>query len=204
MALPKGRRPFLRRGPSGPLAESQGGIVQIGYDQPTDALVVPPALGAFFPRNFAGDPLRVILPQVTPGNTLEVDWRANLEAGIDVAYSTDFLWEAIAVVSFNGVAPVVPSALSFFVVNSWGSSQFVNPTAQIPDVQSITGLAAIPIPDGATDAIIQLLYISPGAVIVGGTLNKQDITGLSATLKATEISENVVSQAGPGLISPTT
>lgn len=179
--------------------------MQVGYDQATDTMIVPPSVGAFFPRNVAGDPIKVILPGVTPGNFLEVDWRLNLNAALDVSYPTTFDFQAIAMVTFDGTDPTVPSANTFFIVDSWGSSLFVDPDGATADNQSISGLAAVLIPDGATDATVELLYITTGDTVVGGTTTKQrDVNGLSATLKATEIHQDIMSQGGPGNLSPST
>jgi hypothetical protein len=112
-------------------------------------------------------------------------------------------------VTFDGSDPAFPSATTYFVVDSWGStlfSDFDTGDGLIPDVESISALAAVTIPDGATTATVELLYISEGGfVTVGGTTNKQeDVNGLSATLKVWEIDFEIVTQAGPGLLTPAT
>lgn len=186
------KRPYLRRGPSGPLADPDT-IVQVGYDQAVESMLVPPGGGgAFFPRNVAGDPLAVELPDVEPGNFLEVDIRFNLQAAIDDAYPTTFGWSFVAVVTFDGATPVIGNANTFFIIDSWGLSEFANPDVDTADAQSMSSLAAVEIPDGATTAIVQVLYISDGDVLVA----PED--ALSATLKVSEMGVGLVSQAGPG------
>lgn len=187
------KRPFLRRGPSGPLADPALGIIQVGYDQAIENFVVPPAAGgAIFPRDAAGNPVSVVLPDVVEGNFLEVDWRMNIEAAIDDAYPTTFSWGAVAIVTFDGVDPVIGNADTFYVIDSWGSSEFDNPDVDTADIQSVSGLAAVPIPAGATIATVQLFYITTGDVVINNT------SGLSASLKVSEVDEAIVSQAGPG------
>jgi len=205
-------RPYLRRGPSGPLAVGAAReIVQAGYDQPVNTMIVPPSQGALFPRSTDGKPLKVVLSDVTPGNFLEVDFRASLEAAVDVSYPTEFTFKAIAVVSFNGSAPSVPSATTFYIINSWTTSLFndVVGSTTIGDRESMSSLSLVKIPDGATIATIEILYVSDGDVNVGGAVGSAQ-NGLGATLKvwelagdtdvdaATGVSSGVVSQAGPG------
>jgi hypothetical protein len=209
MTIPNGR-PFLRRGPSGPLAvDAAREILQIGYDQPDDTMIVPPsASGAFFPRKSTGAPLKVVLADVTPGDFLEIDFRANLEAAVDESYAAEFTFKAIAVVTFDGSAPSVPSATTFFVVDSWTTSLFqdVVGSTTIGDRQSMSSLALVKIPDGATTATVQVLYISDGDVNVGGAVAFQQ-NGLGATLKVTEFagdqSSNAATGVGAGIISQT-
>ena len=206
-------RPFLRRGPSGPLAvDGARKIAQAGYDQPDDTMIVPPTTGAFFPRKSDGSPLKVVLSDVTPGNFLEVDFRANLEAAVDQSYPTEFTVKAIPVVTFDGSAPAVPSATTFFIVNGFATSLFqdVVGSSTIGDRQSMSSLALVKIPDGATKATVQVLYISDGDVNVGGAVSFQQ-NGLGATLKVWELAgdvtgvgDGIVSQAGPGNLVPTT
>lgn len=197
-------RPFLRRGPSGPLAASAAReIVQIGYDQSDDNMLVPPSAAAFFPRTSDGAPLKVVLTDVTPGNVLEVDWRLNLEAAIDVAYPANFNFQAIAVVTFDGSAPAIPSATTFYISNSWGTSRFENTIDEKEDIgdrQSISSLALITIPVGATIATVELLYMSEeGAVLVGAAEAADfDNDGIGSLLKVWELAPELVSQHGPG------
>ena len=190
------KRPYLRRGPSGPLADPDT-IVQVGYDQAIENMIVPPSGGAEFPRDIAGNPLSVTLPDVKPENFLEVDIRFNLKAALDAYYLTTFSWYFLAIVSFDGVDPVVGNANTFYIIDSFGISEFDDPDVDVPDAQSMSSLAAVEIPDGATTAIVQVLYFSDGDVLVGTD------SGLSATLKVSELGVGLVSQPGPGsLVEP--
>jgi hypothetical protein len=84
----------------------------------------------------------------------------------------------------------------------------------IGDRESMSSLSLVKIPDGATVATIEVLYVSDGDVNVGGAVGHSQ-NGLGATLKvwelagdtdvdaATGVSSGVVSQAGPGNLVPT-
>lgn len=195
-------RPFLRRGPSGPLADRDIGDIQDGYDQVVEALFVPDTVDlAFFPRNADGDPLKVTLPDVRPGNFLEVDIRLNLAGAIgDGSYPTDFTFTALAVVTFDGTDPAVPSTSTFFVLDSWTGSHFRDTTGEgiTPDKQSMSSLCAVEIPDGATEAIVEVMYLSDGVLQVNSGTDLETNTGLGATLKVCEKGVNAVTQTGPG------
>jgi hypothetical protein len=70
------RRPFLRRGPSGPLATGVGAEIQVGYDAAREELVLSgTGEPQFLPRDGVGTPLEVIFPSFATGNTLECDLR---------------------------------------------------------------------------------------------------------------------------------
>lgn len=201
-------RPFLRRGPSGPLADRDLGDIQDGYDQVIEELFIPNTTGDFalFPRNQVGDPVRVVLPSVRPGNFLEVDMRFTLQAATgDQSYPTNLFFNAIAVVTFDGSDPTVPSATTFFIMDSWTGSFFndlLGGEAPVADKRSMSSLCAVEIPDGATDATVEIIFLSDGVLIVnGGNVNT---VGLGVTLKATEKGVNAVTQPGPGSLVPTT
>jgi hypothetical protein len=92
-------RPFLRRGPSGPLqGDVQAGIIQAGYDQSEKTQVLFEQSG-FIPRLGPPDldPLQVVLEGITPGNFLEFDWSftaaanssSNFVAVVTVVYFGD-------------------------------------------------------------------------------------------------------------------
>lgn len=195
-------RPFQRRGPSGPLADPERGIVQVGYDQPIETLIIPPGVGKY-PRDLAGNPLKVVLPDVTPGNVLEVDWSSTLINLLDVSYVTSGLFYALAFVTFDGSEPTIPSATTFGVVNSYAGSEFNNPDVSTSDVQSMRGLAAIRIPAGATIATVELFYVSDLDVEVTGTIQGTPPSS-AGSLKVTELATQIVSQLGPGYPIPAT
>lgn len=193
--------PHARLPGSGPILPNIPEIVQIGYDQPIEEMLIPPGIFAKFPRDVPGHPLRVEFPSVTPGNVLEVDWRMNLAASTeDQYYLIDFSWNGVAIVTFDGTEPVFGNPNTFFVSDSWGGSDFdTGPgTDLFPfDQESITGLAAVPIPKGATGAVVEIVYICEGFVVVAGAnITKKGLQ--AATLKVTEINRAVVTQVGPG------
>ena len=195
-------RPFLRRGPSGPLAD--GGIRQVGYDEIVEALELPED-EAFVPRNQAGDPLRVVLPDVIPGNTIEVDWRMNFSSN-PYYYMDPFAVTFAALITFDGSDPAIdpPTPQTLLLFNSGGSIRF--PSAGQPDIfgANCDGLASAPIPEGATSATVQLLYD-------GGPLSFEiendeeepgEISDNAGTLKVSEIGVSSVTQPGPGFVVP--
>jgi hypothetical protein len=188
-------RPYQRRGPSGPLAFKGGlGLIQVGYDQPfkiDEILPVAVPFTATIPRNPALDPLQVVLPDVTPGNILEVDFNLNLLDGtINPAN-----FAALAIVSFKD-APVFPT--DFFVIDNSGAFM----EFQGNEFQLMRSLVSVVIPDGATKATVQIAYNdqNTGAFIISGT----DAPGIlpGSTLKASEYDALSVPQPGPSVLLP--
>jgi hypothetical protein len=174
-------------------------LIQVGYDQPIEDMIVPATAFAFFPRS-VGAPLRKVLPGVVPGNVLEVEWHLNLRASVDY-YVFLFKIAAVAAVTFDGTNPTIPSATTFLIINSWGNMT-LHPSAPDQDAQSASGMAAVEIPGGATIATVQLLYVSPGAFEVNNGTIYVDEAGLAAVLKVSEISSDVV-VSGLGTLTPT-
>lgn len=193
------KRPFLRRGPSGPLA-AQYPIVNEGYDQVVvdgeSSLTVAASLGAMFPRNAALDPLKVELDGVTPGNVLEVDYRMTI-ARLSADYQTQFDFDTVAVVTFDGSAPAVPSAATSYIDNSAAAANDPSPGFPWAQKFTLTSLSNVTIPAGATKATVQLFYKGSSADV--GLLS----SSLAATLKVTEFLGDVVTQKGPGALVPT-
>jgi hypothetical protein len=195
-APPNTGRPFLRRGPSGPLADIVAGLIQCGYDQPIKTQTLQAVVGPFLtvPRDADLNPLQVQLPNVTPGNILEVDFSGNLVNGGDGSSNIAF----IAVVSFDG-STVFPT--NFFGINNSQIGDFVDAGG----VAKFRSLTAVVIPDGATTATVQIIYNDAG---FGGFGISGTDAGLATgfpgfTLKASEISAASVPQPGPSnLISP--
>lgn len=191
-------RPFLRRGPSGPLA-TPSAIVQVGfdevvYDSPLDTVAA--SVGAMFPRDVALAPLRVVLDGVTPGNVLEIDFRATI-ARLAQDYQTDFALDTVAVVTFDGSTPVVPSAATSYVENTSAGANQLALAGAFAQKFTLSGLGNAIIPALATKATVQIFYI-------GSSFSVGDIVSrLAATLKVTEYTEAVVVQDGPGTIIAT-
>jgi hypothetical protein len=151
------------------------------------------------PRNVAGDPLRVQLPSVAPGNVLEVDFRFTVERIGLYYYDEAFEMDLFAVVRFDGAEPVVPSDETFAIVN--GSSGAAAPALISPfdDRHSFGIVANAVIPAGATTAIVEILSADSSPYRVGGDVEQ----GLSATLKVSEFQPSFVTAAGPGTLVPT-
>lgn len=190
-------RPFLRRGPSGPLAVQGLAIVQVGYDEcvgdgkVTD-FVIPASAGAIFPRNGAGDPLRVVLEGVVPGNVLEVDYRISIERSLG-DYQAAYDFNVIAIVTFDGSSPLVPSAPTFYVENTASGANEQALPASFATKRVLTALGNTPIPAGATKATVELFYIGGNS-----TMSTAPDGGLGATLRAAEYVGAAVTQPGPG------
>lgn len=197
------------RGGGGALAS----IIQVGYDQVVTTLAqedinIPAGVSQFFPRNVMGDPLRVTLPAVAPGNFLEVDFRAALLKD-EVYYYIRNQVQTLALVTFNGVPPILaPSATVFVIQDGSAGHADDEPTLNDGDqpVFPLVALAAVQIPAGATSAIVQILISTSAALIVSGFWNNQgDATHpeLFATLKLTELNGARVTQPGPGTLIAT-
>ncbi len=187
-----GRRPFQRRGPSGPLGA--GGIIQIGMDEMVGEFELPDD-EAFVPRNEAGDPLRVVLENVTPGNFLEVDWRMNFK-NISYYYQDPFEVQFAVVVTFDGSNPDIdtPSPETLLLFNSGATSAFP-PTGEGFDFTvDANTVAMAEIPEGATTATVQLVYLG-GPFALETEDEEGEPSENSGTLKATEISASAVAQS---------
>lgn len=186
-----------------PSRSAQTGVVQMGYDQAIAQFTILPTTSAFFPRDGVGNPLRVILPGVRPGNTLEIDFRACLEKAEAYYYIINEV-RTVAFVTFNGVAPVLtPSATVFAVQDSTSGHKEsdVTPDSGDQPIFNMTALAAVVIPAGATIATVQIVLATAAGIIVDGSATQGD--SRFATLKCSELSSLLMSQPGPGALVPT-
>lgn len=190
-------RPFLRRGPSGPLAVSQGGIVQVGYDQAekSQSLTDSSSYAEVIPRD-ASDPLQVELPEVQAGNYIEVDF------SLHVANNTggNGTITAAPVVSFVA-SPTYPD--DFFLVNN-AVAENSGPSNPDTAIVGVRGLACFAVPDSVFDTAtvtVRLAYNvnGPGFSLFG---TDSAATDPCTTLKVTEISGDVVTQPGPTTLVP--
>jgi len=193
--------PHVRLSPSGPNVPGVPEIVQVGYDQPIEALAVSPPAGilGFFPRDALGNPMKVILPEVTPGNVLEVDWRLSVEMELDEYYPETLpIITAIGIVTFDGTDPSVTG--TFFLINNCCASSALTDASgdEAASIWSLGTIAAVAIPDGATAATIELAYSSSVDFFVIGAGEKKEPLFLSAVLKASELNRAIVQQPGPG------
>lgn len=191
------RETYPRRSRSG------GSVIQCGYDQVVgeSEVLVPPASG-YFPRDVTGAPLRVIIPNVTPGNFLEVDFRACMEK--DVAYyETQAEFQSVVAVRFDGAPPALPPSPVTFAIQdaSTGHRDLGAPTSQSQVEQpifNVTTLAGVIIPDGAVAAIVQVLFDAETGSIVDPDFDEATF----ATLKACELAAGAIYQPGPGILIP--
>jgi hypothetical protein len=202
-------RPFLRRGPSGPLQPDDGitSIIQIGYDQNTKFQPLIPKDG-FLPRDFGlplGAPLQVVFEEITPGNFLEVDWSLTAIYLESEAGEGDNDIAVVAVVSFLP-EPLPPVGPGWFVINAAkdakvigsgeGESDFADPTA------TLRGLAGFEIPPDVERATVRLAYIQAdnkpaGAFVIVGTDSEELPTPAVPTIKLYELNGAIITQAGP-------
>ena len=187
-------RPFLRRGPSGPLAPKFG-LIQCGYDQPVKSQLLPTSGPVtVIPRDALLAPLQVQLLDIEPGNILEVDFDLNLVdsdvGGINVG--------VIPVVSFNGNVVLAPASGWFAMLNGQSGAGAVPSEA----VALLRGLIAVEIPVDATIATVQLLYqTSADGLLIFGT-DATSFGSPGSTLKVSEISILSVPQPGPSTLIP--
>jgi len=174
------------------------GCLRVGYDQPIEGLELPTtglAL-ALFPRDTAlptANPLRVTIPGVTPGNTLEVDMRFNIFNVLPDPYDEDFVFLAIAIVTFDG-STAFPGIFQM-VMNSIALVSIGNLLDD--NGHSLSSLAAVEIPAGATTAVVEVVYFATQNI---GVPSKDGPA--SVTLKASEICASATAQLGPGELVP--
>jgi hypothetical protein len=179
-----------------------GAIIQCGYDQVIDdgIFLIPPSSGGFYPRQLTGDPLRVTLPNVVPGNFLEVDFRACMEKSPDY-YAEQWEYGSVAVVSFDGNPPE-PGNTFAIQDSSTGHTDFADsaPPGSGGDqpIINVTALAGVIIPDGAVAAIVQILFESNAGFFVNGDWEEPTF----ATLKVCEMAAASIYQPGPGTLIP--
>jgi hypothetical protein len=142
------------------------------------------------PSNPLGDEaLRVVLPNVVPGNYLEVDISFNL-ANFDIAaHELTF----VAGVSFVE-DPIFPADFQI-IDNSVGGGVVA------PGFACFRSLSLVKIPDGAVKATITVPYSTPLAIItIFGTDAFPGTPG--SWLKASELAASLVSQPGTGTLAP--
>lgn len=190
-----------RTGNYGPQKDPRdfGAIRQVGIDQPIKTQTIP-ANGVIpststIPRDAALNPLRVVLPGVKPGNFLEVDLNLGVMLQGDGNLNTGGSVSIQAVVSFDG-STVLPGTFAF--INN--SSSFVE--SDDNETTTARALAMVPIPDGATDATVEVTYFSEFDITIVGTDAAAFEPEGGATLKVTEYNAAFVSQAGPGSLVP--
>jgi hypothetical protein len=168
--------------------------VQVGYDQPTETVTLPPVgPTTVVPRNVALEPLQVQLPDVTPGNFLEVDFRVTFQNTDEAATIAG----VTAVVSFNG-STTLAAASGWFGINN---CQVFFDDIPAGDTMSRDALACVEIPAGATTATVQLLFATDNTGLQVFGIDEALAPGTpGCTLKATEINADVVSQPGPSVL----
>jgi hypothetical protein len=193
-------RPFLRRGPSGPLAVA-GAIVQIGYDVIREEMAVAPGVDelAFLPRNAALDPLEVIFPNFSLGDILEVDFRFSgvwegevapifLNTRTAVSLDDGATWYTL-VPSCVGedAAPAGDDSTDEFSMSSCVGIVITDPMPVV--VTGVPGLINVT----AAPRVRVFYQWNDNVMVNGGT---DELTLPDCTLKCTEIDASVVFQ-GP-------
>lgn len=186
-------RPFLRRGPSGPLAAQIAGLIQCGYDQPEKSQPLPTSGPTSVIPRTALAPLQVQLPDVVPGNILETDFSLQIFNEDD---TNPITIGVIPAVSFNGSVVIAPAA-GWFGMNNGMAYTTIPPLTY----SLMRGLIAVTIPDGSTIATVQLVYSTTAdGLSIGGT-DSALIPGIpGSTLKVSEIAEASVPQPGPSTL----
>jgi hypothetical protein len=152
---------------------------------------------AFVPRNQAGDPLRVVLEDVQPGNFLEVDYRMNFQ-NLSYYYEDPFDVLFAVLVTFDGSDPAFDPATpqTLYLFNSNSTSSFPPVGQEFTFSADANGLALAEIPEGATTATVQVLYNGgPFAIEVEPPDGEEvEFSDNSGTLKVTELSGSSVAQ----------
>lgn len=197
-------RPFLRRGPSGPLATDVGALVRVGYDIIAEEMEIEGG-ASFLPRNTALDPLQVTFPEFTAGNTLEVDFNLN---GTWESETPDFADLNVTILvsldggtTFYALAPSAASARaepgddSIPLLRSLASIKLVDP---MPVLNSgIPGTIPFTSPP-----IVRVAYQwDEGTLFVNGDAEEFTIPG--GILKCTELSAASVFQGPLGQLATT-
>jgi hypothetical protein len=168
-------------------AQGAGALVQLGFDQSEKAQLL--SVEGVIPRSDAPPaPLQVQLPNVTPGNILEVDFN------IGFAMLAPVTLTLFPVVSFDGSVVVGPG---WFVINNGMEVGKIGPG----EVSSVRGLVPVVIPEGATTATVQLFYLTDEeTVLIGGFDSLGFIPG--CVLRVSEYAASAVSQSGAAPLVP--
>jgi hypothetical protein len=174
-----------------------GAIRQVGIDQAIKTQTIAPATVlpsvTTVPRDATLNPLRVVLPKVKAGNYLEVD--LTIAFAMEGPEGTGGTFVAMVVVSFDG-STAIPGTFAL-IDNAAGVA-----ISSIPLNTTLRGNAMVLIPDGATDATVEVTYFLDNTVtIVGNDVAAFEPEG-STTLKATEYNAVFVTQPGPGSLVP--
>jgi len=179
----------LRISPSGPFVPGGGsGIIQMGFDQVLEKIELPATLFDVVPRVAAPgtDPLRVILPGVTPGNYLRI--QQTRTADYNAQEAEDGFLVTVPVVSFDG-STVFPGTFSF-IANAYAGTQAI-----LGQTMSAAAHTFVQIPDGATDAVIELGFSALGVGIwdISGTdPDSLLFAPYGCRLEAWEVSSSVI------------
>jgi hypothetical protein len=179
----------------------------MGFDQPekTQTLLPSPPLPGFglLPRDALLNPLMVVLPGVKPGNFLEIDYLGGFINQLSSPPPDFALLGLLAVVNFAGItAPAAPASGWSGAVSSTGAGSSAV-TGNLDTGFNVSSKVLVEIPDGATDAVVQIAYLdlgAPGGYSIGGTDSPLSHPGF--TLKASEWTSNVIAQPGPSFLLP--
>lgn len=199
-------RPFLRRGPSGPLqGDPVTSILQAGYDQSTKTQALAEGdAGGFIPRDGFPEfnPLQVVLEDIVPGNFLEIDWSFTA-----VANSGGINPVAIILLVFFGDDPPPPLGPGWFIVSVGGDLKeidTVNDSA--PELATLRGLAAFEIPVDVERVTVRLAFDEnsngDSFLITGNDNGFDEVQPASPTLKVYELDGRIVTQPGPIVLTP--
>jgi len=160
----------------------------VGFDQVLDKIELPATLLDVVPRRPAPstDPVRVILPGVTPGNYLRIQQTFTADYAAQEAEDGGLI--TFPVVTFDG-STAFPGAFNL-VLNGIAGIQSV-----LGQTLSAAAHSLVLIPDGATDAVIELAFSSFGVGVF-------DISGVDPDsvlfapyglrLEAWEVSSSIV------------
>jgi hypothetical protein len=147
----------------------------------------------------------VLLPGVTRGNVVEVEWAATIGNPGGDGNVTELEFTGSVAVSFVD-SPTFPTDF-FLVANSQAGTRIpppVGPNQSDSNYFSMSTFAAFTVP-GVGDTVpctAWLLYSASQAAIAGGVNLAGFIPGVSVVLKATEYNADCVPQPGPFQLLP--
>lgn len=165
-----------------------------GIDTIVTAQTFTDTVGVFVQLSRNGvDPVQVVVPDVNPGDVVEVTWNAS---AVGIVALVD-LYLIVAVSSVNN--PVFPDDF-VYVANSSGGTVV---TDSVNQIDSASGRAAYAFDgEGVATLTFQLLYRSDASFNIGGThtpFNDATYKGTAATLKVNVCPADSFVQDPPGV-----
>jgi len=167
--------------PVGPRGGGGGGVLQWGFDQTLKGQDGVLSLSRLR-RDFDGNPIRVRLTNLTPGNGLRVLWTGNFENDALEEFNSI---SVIPIVSFAPVPePAFPADYGLLIM-AGDYEPFLS--GEQDDYRTLAGLGVSIIPDGVTQATIELMGQSNASVRYGITFVMRGVQ-----LEASELAASIL------------